>query len=89
MGKVDLVQLKEPAYDNACWTKMMAVVEDIKANGPDVYKKTCASAYVDNVFKQNLQRLNLQMILQTSRSLILLKSIQCQQLKLIRHLVSI
>jgi glycine betaine/proline transport system substrate-binding protein len=47
MGKVDLVQLKEPAYDNACWTKMMAVVEDIKANGPDVYKKTCASAYVD------------------------------------------
>jgi glycine betaine/proline transport system substrate-binding protein len=47
MGKVDLVQLKEPAYDNACWTKMMAVVEDIKANGPDVYKDTCASAYVD------------------------------------------
>ena len=26
---------------------MMAVVEDIKANGPDVYKDTCASAYVD------------------------------------------
>ena len=47
MGKVDLVQLKEPAYDNACWTKMMLVVEDIKANGPDVYKDTCASAYVD------------------------------------------
>ena len=47
MGKVDLVQLKEPAYDNACWTKMMVVVEDIKANGPDVYKDTCASAYVD------------------------------------------
>jgi glycine betaine/proline transport system substrate-binding protein len=47
MGKVDLVQLKEPAYDNACWTKMMAVVEDIKANGPDSYKDTCASAYVD------------------------------------------
>ena len=47
MGKVDLVQLKEPAYDNACWTEMMLVVEDIKANGPDVYKDTCASAYVD------------------------------------------
>ena len=47
MGKVDLVQLKEPAYDNACWTKMMVVVEDIKANGPDAYKDTCASAYVD------------------------------------------
>ncbi len=30
MGKVDLVQLKEPAYDNACWTEMMAVVEKIK-----------------------------------------------------------
>jgi glycine betaine/proline transport system substrate-binding protein len=26
---------------------MMAVVEDIKANGPDVYKDTCACAYVD------------------------------------------
>jgi len=47
MGKVDLVQLKEPKYDNACWTKMMKVVEDIKANGPDVYKDTCACAYVD------------------------------------------
>ena len=47
MGKVDLVQLKEPKYDNACWTKMMAVVEDIKANGPEVYKDTCACAYVD------------------------------------------
>jgi len=47
MGKVDLVQLKEPKYDNACWTKMMKVVEDIKANGPDAYKDTCACAYVD------------------------------------------
>jgi glycine betaine/proline transport system substrate-binding protein len=47
MGKVDLVQLKEPAYDNACWTKMMVVVEDIKANGPDAYKDTCATAFVD------------------------------------------
>ena len=47
MGKVDLVQLKEPAYDNACWTKMMAVVEKIKADGPDAYTETCASAYVD------------------------------------------
>ena len=47
MGKVDLVQLKEPAYDNKCWTEMMAVVEKIKADGPDAYTKTCASAYVD------------------------------------------
>ena len=47
MGKVDLVQLKEPAYDNACWTKMMAVVEKIKADGPDAYTDTCASAYVN------------------------------------------
>ena len=47
MGKVDLVQLKEPAYKADCWTKMMKVVEDIKANGPDAYKDTCASAYVD------------------------------------------
>jgi len=47
MGKVDLVQLKEPKYDNACWTKMMAVGEDIKANGPEVYKPTCACEYVN------------------------------------------
>ena len=47
MGKVDLVQLKEPAYDNACWTKMMTVVEKIKADGPDAYTDTCACAYVD------------------------------------------
>ena len=47
MGKVDLVQLEEPAYDNACWTKMMAVVEKIKADGPDAYTDTCASAYVN------------------------------------------
>jgi len=47
MGKVDLVQLEEPAYDNECWTKMMAVVEKIKADGPDAYTDTCASAYVD------------------------------------------
>ena len=26
---------------------MMAVVEKIKADGPDAYTKTCASAYVD------------------------------------------
>ena len=26
---------------------MMAVVEDIKANGPEVYKDTCACAYVN------------------------------------------
>ena len=42
MGKVDLVKLEEPKYDQACWDKMTKVVEDIKANGPDVYKPTCA-----------------------------------------------
>ena len=47
MGKVDLVQLEEPAYENECWTKMMAVVEKIKADGPDAYTDTCASAYVN------------------------------------------
>ena len=47
MGKVDLVKLKEPAYDADCWGKMIKVVEDIKANGPEVYKPTCACAYVD------------------------------------------
>jgi glycine betaine/proline transport system substrate-binding protein len=47
MGKVDLVKLAEPAYDGDCWAEMQVVVEDIKANGPDVYKDTCACAYVD------------------------------------------
>jgi len=47
MGKVDLVKLEEPKYDQACWDKMTKVVEDIKANGPEVYKDTCACAYVD------------------------------------------
>jgi len=47
MGKVDLVKLKEPAYDQKCWDEMTTVVEDIKKNGPDVYKPTCACAYVD------------------------------------------
>jgi len=47
MGKVDLVKLEEPKYDQACWDKMTKVVEDIKANGPDVYKPTCACEYVN------------------------------------------
>ena len=47
MGKVDLVKLKEPAYDQGCWDEMTTVVEDIKKNGPEVYKPTCACAYVD------------------------------------------
>ena len=47
MGKVDLVRLTEPPYDVACWDAMMAVVEDIKANGKDVYKPTCATEYKD------------------------------------------
>ena len=47
MGKVDLVKLEEPKYDQACWDEMTKVVEDIKANGPDVYKPTCACEYVN------------------------------------------
>ena len=47
MGKVDLVKLKEPAYEQGCWDEMTTVVEDIKKNGPEVYKPTCACAYVD------------------------------------------
>ena len=47
MGKVDLVKLKEPTYEQGCWDRMTTVVEDIKKNGPDVYKPTCACAYGD------------------------------------------
>jgi len=47
MGKVDLVKLEEPKYDQGCWDKMTKVVEDIKANGPEVYKPTCACEYVN------------------------------------------
>ena len=47
MGKVDLVRLAEPKYDANCWGKMSAVVEDIKANGPSAYKKSCACEYQD------------------------------------------
>ena len=47
MGKVDLVKLEEPAYKQGCWDEMTTVVEDIKKNGPEVYKPTCACAYVD------------------------------------------
>ena len=47
MGKVDLVRLKEPKFSSDCWNSMSAVVEDIKANGPDAYKKSCACEYRD------------------------------------------
>jgi len=47
MGKVDLVKLEEPKYDIGCWEEMILVVEDIKANGPEVYKPTCACEYVN------------------------------------------
>ena len=47
MGKVDLVRLTEPKFDSDCWNSMSAVVEDIKANGPDAYKKSCACEYRD------------------------------------------
>jgi glycine betaine/proline transport system substrate-binding protein len=47
MGKVDLVRLVEPPYDADCWDAMMLVVEDMKANGSDVYTPTCATEYKD------------------------------------------
>jgi glycine betaine/proline transport system substrate-binding protein len=47
MGKVDLVRLEEPKYDKACWTKLQATVEKIKADGPDEYSKSCACEYKD------------------------------------------
>jgi glycine betaine/proline transport system substrate-binding protein len=47
MGKVDLVRLKEPKFSKKCWDDMSAVVEDIKANGPDAYKASCACEYRD------------------------------------------
>ena len=47
MGKVDLVRLKEPAFNQKCWDDMSVVVEDIKANGPDAYKASCACEYRD------------------------------------------
>jgi len=49
MGRVDLVKLKEPAYNQRCWDEMTTVVWDIKKNGPEVYKPTCACAYTDMV----------------------------------------
>ena len=47
MGKVDLVRLTEPKFNKKCWDDMSAVVEDIKANGPDAYKPSCACEYRD------------------------------------------
>ena len=47
MGKVDLVRLEEPKFSKKCWDDMSAVVEDIKANGPDAYKPSCACEYRD------------------------------------------
>ena len=47
MGKVDLVRLTEPKFDSDCWNKMSAVVEDIKANGAEAYKPSCACEYRD------------------------------------------
>ena len=47
MGKVDLVRLTEPKFSKKCWDDMSAVVEDIKANGPDAYKPSCACEYRD------------------------------------------
>jgi len=47
MGKVDLVRLTERKFSKKCWDDMSAVVEDIKANGPDAYKPSCACEYRD------------------------------------------
>ena len=47
MGKVDLVRLTEPKFNQKCWDDMSVVVEDIKANGPDAYKPSCACEYRD------------------------------------------
>ena len=48
-----MVRLEEPAYDADCWTSMSAVVEDIKANGFEVYKPSCACEYKGHGFNQN------------------------------------
>ena len=49
MGKpeIDMVRLEEPAYDSQCWQDMSVVVEDIKANGTEAYKPSCACEYKD------------------------------------------
>ena len=49
MGKadIDMVRLEEPAYDADCWQSMSVVVEDIKANGQEAYKPSCACEYKD------------------------------------------
>ena len=49
MGKseIDLVRLKEPTYDKACWEAMMVVVDNIKLYGFDAYESSCANEYKD------------------------------------------
>ena len=47
MGKVDLVRLTEPKLSKKCWDDMSAVVEKIKAEGPEAYTKSCACEYRD------------------------------------------
>ena len=49
MGKseIDLVRLKEPAYDKACWDAMMVVVDNIKLYGSNAYESSCANEYKD------------------------------------------
>ena len=44
---VDLIPLKEPKYNSACWSNMMSVVNDIKSKGVSAYKPSCASEYFD------------------------------------------
>jgi glycine betaine/proline transport system substrate-binding protein len=47
MGMVDLVKLEEPAFNQADWTEMMKVVDDIKANGVEKLRMTKAVAYAN------------------------------------------
>ena len=49
MGKpeIDMVRLEEPKYDSDCWQNISVVVEDIKANGFEAYKPSCACEYKD------------------------------------------
>ena len=44
---IDLIPLKEPNYNDTCWSNMMTVVNSIKSNGVSAYKPSCASGYKD------------------------------------------
>ena len=54
MGKVDMVRLAEPAWTEKCWGDMSAVVESIKADGPDAYVASCACEYRDMALTKSM-----------------------------------